>query len=198
MRYYQEITLLPSQDISLSFLWRKVFNQIHIGLVEMKDEENHSPIGVSFPEYLSPSDAIKYNKKMGIGKKLRVFAEDIALLESMNIQKLLNRFLDYVHITGIRPVPDKVKGYAVYRRVHAIKSVPQKARRFAKRNSVSYEEAEARFQSPGKIVLPFIPMKSVSNSNSFFLFINRDERNQSTNGSFGLYGLSAETTVPEF
>ena len=70
MRFYCEITLLPNPEVNLNFLWSKVFQQIHLGLVEMQDEQRRVPIGISFPEYVIGE---KYSV---LGDKLRLFAQD--------------------------------------------------------------------------------------------------------------------------
>jgi len=57
MNYYQEITLLPNPDINLFSLWSKVYQQIHLGLVKMQDDQGRLPIGVSFPEYANEKDS---------------------------------------------------------------------------------------------------------------------------------------------
>lgn len=36
MEYYQEITLLPCAEVSLAFLWTKVFTQLHIAFADEK------------------------------------------------------------------------------------------------------------------------------------------------------------------
>ena len=46
MNYYQELSLLPQEEIPINFLWSKVFQQIHLGLVEMQDDQLRVPIGV--------------------------------------------------------------------------------------------------------------------------------------------------------
>lgn len=51
MKFYQELTLLPQDEINIYFLWSKTFQQIHLGLVEMQDDQKRVPIGLSFPEY---------------------------------------------------------------------------------------------------------------------------------------------------
>lgn len=198
MRYYQEVTLLPSQEIPLSFLWTKVYRQIHIGLVSMKDENGNVPIGVSFPEY-QPISHKRGEKGGGLGTKLRLFAREEKELKTLDVEKLMARLSDYVHITGIRPVPNRLKGYAVYRRFHQVKSVAQMARRHARRHNLPYEEAEALFeQQPLETSLPYIQMTSLTNRHRFNLFITKEEQAQPTDGDFGVYGLSASTTVPEF
>ncbi|MFT6209378.1 MAG: CRISPR-associated endonuclease Csy4, partial [Colwellia sp.] len=49
MKYYLDITLLPEADITLGFIWQKVYQQIHIALVDNKIGMNESAIAVAFP-----------------------------------------------------------------------------------------------------------------------------------------------------
>ena len=102
MKYYLEITLLPNPDINLLTLWSKVFQQIHLGLVEMQDNQKRVPIGVSFPEYIIGE---KYSV---LGGKLRLFAQEETTLARLDAPKWLSRLSDYVHCTGIRSVPEKL------------------------------------------------------------------------------------------
>ncbi len=51
MNYYQDLTLLSDLNISLGFLWHKVYQQVHIALVEQKVDDQHSAMAVGFPEY---------------------------------------------------------------------------------------------------------------------------------------------------
>ena len=198
MRYYQDVTLLPSQEISLSFLWTKVFGQLHLGLVSLKDENNCTPIGIAFPEYKKLSSK-RAEKDEGLGTKLRILADEEEELKAFGAEKLLERLKDYVHITSIRPIPNRLKGYAVYRRFHQAKSVAQQARRYARRHGISYEEAELLIkQKPLEKSLPYVHITSLTNHHSFELFIAKEEKSQPAAGSFGLYGLSSEATVPEF
>jgi len=53
MNYYQDLSLLAQEEINIHFLWSKIFQQIHLGLVEMQDEQGRVPIGLSFPEYIT-------------------------------------------------------------------------------------------------------------------------------------------------
>lgn len=59
MEYYQEITLLPCAEVSLAFLWTKVFTQLHIAFADEKNKSGHNPYAVSFPEY----------RETGLGEK---------------------------------------------------------------------------------------------------------------------------------
>ncbi len=214
MNYYLEITLLPNYEINLFSLWSKTFQQIHLGLVEMQDDQKRVPIGLSFPEY-------KMGEKFGVlGSKLRLFAADEAALTRFDVARRLNRLSDYVHCTGIRPVPDAVKGYAVYQREQPKTSKERLARRYAKRHNMDYEaalnskvelsvkleagvECEKTLMSYSEmphqtILTPFIRLKSLSSSNTFCFWIKKSEVENNNDGTFTTYGLSATATVPEF
>jgi CRISPR-associated endonuclease Csy4 len=214
MNYYLEITLLPDYEINLFSLWSKTFQQIHLGLVEIQDAQKRVPIGLSFPEY-------KMGEKFGIlGSKLRLFAADEAALTRFDVASRLSRLSDYVHCTGIRPVPSVVKGYAVYQREQPKTGRERLARRYAKRHNLDYEtafngkvelcakhdnatECERMLMSysemPHKtITTPFIRLKSLSSGNMFCLWIKKKEIENSMNGIFTTYGLSSAASVPEF
>lgn len=214
MNYYLEITLLPNYEINLFSLWSKTFQQIHLGLVEIQDAQKRVPIGLSFPEY-------KMGEKFGIlGSKLRLFAADEAALTRFDVPSRLSRLSDYVHCTGIRPVPSTVKGYAVYQREQPKTGRERLARRYAKRHNLDYEtafngkvelcakhdnatECERMLMSysemPHKTInTPFIRLKSLSSGNTFCLWIKKKEIENSMNGIFTAYGLSSAASVPEF
>ena len=125
MKYYQEISLLPDADICLYFIWQKVYQQIHLALVENKSSDNASSIGVAFPEYNTNSYCL--------GKRLRLFAGDEQKLEQMQCDQWLNRLNDYVDLSRIKPVPEKVAGYACFKHIKLKGSKEKLARRRAKR-----------------------------------------------------------------
>jgi len=213
MRCYQEITLLPNPEVNIHFLWSKVFQQIHLGLVEMQDEQKRGAIGVSFPEYV-------VGEKYGVlGGKCRLFALDEKVLEQFDAAKRLDRFSDYVHWTSIRPVPDKLSGYAIYQRLQPKTNRERLARRYAKRHNLDFETAlngivrlnaatppdagckiEFRYcDLPQQLVtLPFIRLKSLSSEQTFCLWIKKTLVAEASGTGFSSYGLSATTTVPEF
>lgn len=198
MKYYQEATLLPGFEIPLYFVWSNVYRQLHLAFVDCKDENGGVPYGVSFPQYHQE------NKQSTLGEKIRIFAASEDALEQLDVKRWLQRLGDYVHVTGIRAVPDKKEGYAVYRRIHQINSAEQKARRFLKRHAneaASYEEIVAKFTCrPAKWIqnIPYIKQKSLTNSSTFRLYIEKKECAREALGNFGTYGLSETTTVPEF
>ena len=212
MKYYIEITL-PSDSEDLFNLWSKLLTQIHLGLVSIQDEKEKSPIGVSFPEYFM-------GEKFGvIGSKLRLFAQNESDLIKFDSAKWLSRLSDYVHITSIREVPQKIDGYAIYNRHQPKVNKERLARRYAKRHNLDYEtamngEVELSVRSnngeiekkllrycdlPNKVVgVPFIKLKSFSSKNEFCLWIKKTTTNESNYQKFSTYGLSKISTVPEF
>ncbi|SOD20654.1 type I-F CRISPR-associated endoribonuclease Cas6/Csy4 [Nitrosomonas ureae] len=214
MNNYLEITLLPNYEINFFSLWSKTFQQIHLGLVETQDAQKRVPIGLSFPEY-------KMGEKFGVlGSKPRLFAPDEAALIQFDADKRLSRLSDYVHCTGIRPVPSAVKGYTVYQREQPKTGRERLARRYAKRHNLDYETAfngkvelcakhdnatecqkmlMSYSEMPHKtITTPFIRLKSLSSGNTFCLWIKKTAVAEFSGGTFSSYGLSASVTVPDF
>ena len=192
MKFFQEFTLLPHADIDLYFIWQKLYQQIHLALVENKNSDNKSAIGVAFPEY----DADKYS----LGTKLRLFAEDKQMLEQMNSEKWLIRLSDYVHVRRIKPVPEKSVGYACFKHVKLKGNKEKLARRRAKRKRETLRQALAHFEDfeEQRSKLPYINMTSQTNGQRFRLFIEKQAMEQPQTGLFSCYGLSNTTTVPLF
>ncbi len=60
MNWYQEITLIDQDEISLYFIWSKVYTQLHIAFAEHSNEQGRISFGVSFPQY-----RINEQKKIG-------------------------------------------------------------------------------------------------------------------------------------
>ncbi|SFM17871.1 type I-F CRISPR-associated endoribonuclease Cas6/Csy4 [Nitrosomonas communis] len=194
MKYYLELKLLPEEDICINFLWSKVFQQIHLGLVEMQDDRKQVPIGVSFPEYVVGE---RYSV---LGGECRLFAHDEAMLARFNAAKWLDRLSDYLHCTSIRPVPEKLKGYAIYQRQQPKTSKERLARRYTVRHNVSYDEALLRYNgmTHKSITTPFIRLKSLSSVKKFCLWIRKTIISKPSGGTYSSYGLSNKATVPEF
>ena len=192
MKAYIEITLLPDAEVGQYFLWGKLFQQVHLALVEMKAADGSIPIGLSFPEYSDDKNLL--------GNKLRLFAREESSLEQLNIRQWLDRLSDYLHISSIRAVPENINGYARFHRVQTQSSKQRLARRKAKREGISQEEAMLNlngFQEQTS-QLPFINMQSLSGRQKFRLFIARDLVERAVDSGFTSYGLSAESTLPDF
>lgn len=213
VKVYQEIKLLESPEIPMHFLWSKVFQQIHLGLVEMQDEQGGVPIGVAFPEY------VLGDKYSVLGGKLRLFAEHEATLSQFNASHWLARLSDYVHCTSIRPIPEKLSGYATYQREQPKTNKERLARRYAKRHGMdlatalhstidltakppSHAAYKTQFRycdMPQKAVTtPFIRLQSLSGGQTFCLWIKKTVVAEPLAAVFSSYGLSAISTVPEF
>ena len=196
MKYYLEIKLLKQAEISMYFIWSKVFKQLHLAFVECKDQDDKIPIGISFPDYMFDSE-----KEFGmLGSKIRLFADDKMALIKLDLSKWLNRLQDYLQLSDIQEVPQNmVKEYAVFSRKQ-IKSNPERlARRRAKKDSsISFQEALKRYQKSDSTNLPYIQVNSLSSSNSFRLFVERKISETENQGYFSCYGLSNNATVPIF
>lgn len=192
MKYYQELTILPSEEVPVNFIWSRVYAKIHIALVEEQKGEPKGRIGVSFPRYRYDG---QYRE---LGNKLRIFAATEQELEDLAIKKYLKRYDDYVHITRVRKVPTTTR-YACYRRKHAESGRLQKAKRYIKRHGGSLDEALAVFPADDfKNLPPFIQLKSYSNQQPFCLYIAKEARNEEIDEGFSAYGLDQHSTVPEF
>jgi CRISPR-associated endonuclease Csy4 len=207
MKHYIDITLLPDPEIPLYFLWEKVYQQLHLALVEHAFEKEVvdnsgnkklikvSKIGISFPGY----DVEKHH----LCKKLRLFSETKELLESLNAGKWLANLSDYVHLTSIKPVePEKIKGYGCFYRIQAQHNNAYLARRKtkAKKNALPFEEAMKYFalRKDKSIDAPFVYLKSASSGKRFPLFIAYQEKKEANYQGFSCYGLSPQSTVPIF
>ena len=193
MKCFIELTLLPNPEIPLYFLWEKAHQQLHLALVAIQDEKGQSPVGVSFPEY----DAEKHQ----LGSKLRLFAETETQLEQLNLQQGFSRLSDYVHLTGIRPIPDKVHGHALFKRVQPKSSNARLARRLAKRKGISAEQALLTLNKRSESFsnAPYVRIKSLSSGKQYRLMIARLETEPTPQASgFSTYGLSSQRSVPLF
>ncbi|WP_077338621.1 type I-F CRISPR-associated endoribonuclease Cas6/Csy4 [Pseudocolwellia agarivorans] len=198
MKYYQDITLLPDPEITIGFIWQKVYQQVHIALAENKIAENSSAIALAFPQ-CSP----KGNKNVAfpLGNKLRIFAPSEELLDKLAINSWLKRFSDHTHITSIKAVPENVSEYVCVKRKQCKTNLSRLARRRAKRKDETFEQALQHYASfnDEQSKLPFINVNSLSKSEQFRLFIDQKKVSEATVGEFTCYGLSKEqATVPWF
>lgn len=203
MKYFIELTLLDNRDIALHKLWSKIYDQLHLRLVEAKNLRGQTDVGVSFPEY--QFDAT-HNIHM-VGSKLRIFSPTKLALEQLNLSRYLKHWLDYVHIASIREVPKNIHGYAIYKRKrvngeNAInKKITQYATYKAEQENITYEDAVQIYQhwSISQTTPPYIGINSSTSKQYVRLYIEKNEVNESSSElSFSTYGLSSESSVPEF
>ncbi len=192
MKYYQEITLLPGPEIPLNFLWSTVYRLLHPIFTASADSQGKTPFGVSFPGYTMDHD------RPSLGNKLRIFAPDGESLKALQLKNRFQKLEDYVHIVSPRNVPETVKGYSCYVRVHQEANGAAKARRYSLRNGIPLSEAQKLFPPNGaRLKEPYIRLNSKSTGQKMLLFIRKTE-SEAKNGSFNTYGLSNVATVPEF
>jgi CRISPR-associated endonuclease Csy4 len=193
MNYYLDITLLSDTEISLYFLWRKVYEQVHLALVEHKQVDNKGLVAAAFPQY--------NGNRPYLGNKLRLLAKEKMHLEQISIQKCLARLSDYVHITSIKTVPTSITQYAYFRRKQIKNNIKRLARRREKYLNEDYEQALAHL-GDRKVVYsdaPFIYLRSATNQQIFPLIIVRElSDTPSDQQFFSSYGLSQNSTVPLF
>ncbi|ENV11502.1 CRISPR-associated protein cas6/csy4, subtype I-f/ypest [Acinetobacter higginsii] len=203
MQYYQEITLIDQDEISPYFIWSKVYTQLHIAFAEHSDNQDQSRLGVSFPQY-----RINQQKNIGfLGKKIRIFANTEAELQQLNLGKWLERFVDYVHFTQLREVPQtKITGYAHYFRVNPKMNLEERIVHQAQRHNISFDQARQHFKEyiDQPVVEPYVSLKSLSAKREenidrpYRLYIGKSVAHEAKDGTFGTYGLSRFSTVPEF
>ena len=200
MFYYQEITIIDQAEISPHFVWSKLYNQVHLALVEAQNHDEIVYIGVSFPQYIYQKDDAGKNI-INIGTKLRLFANVEEELQNLNIKDWLVRLTDYIHIGSIRPVPqNRVTSYVRFYRKQFKTNAERLARHRVKtRNDISFDNAVKLYQNRVKMTnLPFIQLKSSTNNQQFKLFIEKNIGEKSNEYKFNTYGLSFESSVPEF
>ena len=185
MWFFQDVILQPTEDISASFLWSRVYRQVHLALVNSKDEQGIIRCGVAFPEYSEEN----------------LLTPEESDLQRLNLPDALKRLTpDYVKITTIRQVPiRKCKGYVTYSRYQPEAAVMQKARRYAKRHGISIEEAQKLFPTAvSKNRYPYIQLESMTNHHRFSLFIQKQEAVEQPCNGFSAYGFSKKSSVPDF
>ena len=191
MNYYQDITLIPDGEVSLSFLWTKVFTQLHLALAEEQRREGMVKTALAFPAYQDKE----------LGNKIRILAFSAEQLERLRLEQMLGRLSDYVHSTKIRKISEsQITGYSIYSRYQPDEPVERKVRRYVRRHEgVSYEDAlQLLSRRKETYDLPFIQMKSLSSSQRFSLFIKKTPCQMEQEGTLNSYGLSDTASVPEF
>jgi len=200
--YFQEITCLPDQEISIGFVMGKVMEAIHLALVNVSTDGKTCPIGIAFPEYRRPgAEASDGGVPIPIGSKIRMFSHSEHDLQRLNLAIHLERFSDYVHWTSVRLLDRRLSGYAIYRRYQPKTSKDRLVRRQMKRKGISETDAQQQYATfqPRYTSLPFLNLHSHSTGQRFRLYVDRCDCQAATGEwSFTTYGLSSTTAVPLF
>ena len=162
MNWYQEITLIDQDEISLYFIWSKFIPSFILLLPNIAMSRVEYPSVYLFLNIVSMS-----KRKLVLGTKIRVFASSENDLQQLNLGKWLERFIDYVHITQPREVPRaKITGYAHYYRVNPRMSVEERIVHQAQRRNISLDQARQHFKQyvEQPVVEPYVSLKvSVQN-----------------------------------
>lgn len=200
MKYYQDITLLPDAEVTLGFIWEKVYQQVHLMLVENKIAEHESAIGLSFPAY--------GDNTFPLGNQLRLLAESEAMLKQANVNQWLQRLSDYVHVKSIKAVPSDVVQYVSFHRVNPksqqrrLKQLERRVAYLSHKHGIAEDAMRAQLlasieKQSGNSKLPYINVQSLSSSHGeqrhkFMLFIDSEKAKAPIhNGNvFTCYGLS--------
>lgn len=195
MQHYVEITLLPNDEIGHYFLWSKIYQQLHLALVTSAAGQPCA-VGACFPEYSAGQPRL--------GRKVRLFAQDAAMLTALKLPEWLSRLSDYSHISSIKPVPAHTQ-YALVARKQCVTSPERLARRRAKRKGESYEQALSHYSGIKTEAsnLPYVDFQSESTQGErekhrFRLLISQRLVSKPEEGAFSCYGLSKGATVPWF
>ena len=207
MKFYIELTVINSADITFSTAWSKLYTQLHLALVEMQTTNAQVPIGVSFPEYNVGES--KGKKLMLLGSKLRIFAQDEATLTQLNLPKWLARLDDYIHLKSIKPVPENVQNHLIVSRYRPKSNIELVARRIVKRKQITLDLAIAYLNTVDEAKklkgyeqrwepFPYIQLKSLSGKQDFSLCISQTTVDEIKGGVFSTYGLSSQSTVPHW
>ena len=193
MKYYIDIKILANSEVSFGFLWQKIYLQLHLALVEIKDENECVNIGFSFPKC--------HDEVFPLGDILRVFANTKEELEAFMIHKWLSTFEEYIFVDEIKEVPLDVKEYVQFKRKQFKSNAERLARRQAKRKNIPFEEALKNYENMNEVMtkLPYVRMKSISTKQDINIFIDKKIVTEEDNSLFNTYGLSKTTaTVPWF
>jgi len=194
MKYYVDIALISNEEENLGYLWRKLYAQIHLALVEVRDENDLVSIGLAFP---------KYSDDRFLGDTLRLFSATKEELESLKLEQWLSRLEGYLFVGKIKEVPPTTE-FVSFRRKQFKTNAERLARRQAKRKGISYEEALKNYENfdeekkKKKNRLPYINVKSLSSDREMKIFIEKSKAKEESQGLFSTYGLSSESTVPWF
>jgi CRISPR-associated endonuclease Csy4 len=209
MKYYQEITLLPDQEVSANFLWQKLYRQVHYGLATLKNK-GIEPLAVSFPDYDID------DKRCKLGLRLRLFSAEKEALEAFDSEGRFKALKDYVLIEPIKITPP-TDSYVAFIKKPGIGRNKSKYKNkknlafFEKKNLSSNDkssktEFSEKHYSPSK--LPFIWMESdttkaacSARAHRFPLFIEKNKaeaKGKEPASSYGLSTASHIVGVPDF
>ncbi|GGC95279.1 type I-F CRISPR-associated endoribonuclease Cas6/Csy4 [Vreelandella lutescens] len=189
MDYYIDIRLRPDPDFPEAMLMGALYNKLHRALFDLQAAD----VGASFPGHKHGVRA------RTLGDHLRLHGTQTRLQQLMNADWLTG-MRDHTHVSEVIVVPKNAQHINVVRKQFNTGS-ESRAKRYAKRNGISEEEARKIYAKVAarRIELPFVQINSRSTQQRFSLFIEHSKPQESSVvGAFNHYGLSSNATVPWF
>ncbi|WP_127958207.1 type I-F CRISPR-associated endoribonuclease Cas6/Csy4 [Serratia microhaemolytica] len=183
MDYHLELCVLPDNEFTQTDLLNALYAKLHRVLLPL----THGRVGVSFPNY-----------KKTLGNCLRLHGTQRDL-QPLMAGEWLQGMRDYIRISPVTPIPDKVR-YRTVRRVQS-KSAHNKRRRSVAKGWLTEEQALIRIPDTQQqeIKLPYSEMYSLSTGNRMRLYIQHGALvDTAVTGEFNAYGLSHSATIPWF
>lgn len=188
MDSYFEIRAIPDPELLQSAIVANLMQKIH-GLLPAYDGR----VGLSFPGY---------GQARTLGGIIRIHGNTNDL-ERLNFDVRNDPGMrSYGLISDVSSVPDSIKGYAKFQRLHAKGN--SHLRRLQQRHQArgtwtkELEESISRKYAV-QVSCPHVSLKSASTGQPrFLLFIERCGSDSSADGEFNAYGLSKTATVPLF
>jgi CRISPR-associated endonuclease Csy4 len=201
MNYYQDLILLPDEEVPIFFIRNKIYQKLHKAIFDL----NANDIGVSFPN-------VVVNKKdkipnLLLGNKIRIHSTKNTLDELQNLS-WIGGLSGYCKISETLPVPDKIKGYQTISRIRQTMTNAKLKNRieYQKNNGdlkTDKDIQEYRSQYLAKMFKtsldnPYLELSS-SKGGLYRIYLHFGEiQNNDSDGEFNNFGLSKTATVPIF
>lgn len=182
--HYIEIKAIPQVDMLQTEVISFCLQKLHQILPHFEGR-----IGLAFPAY---------GNDKTLGGIIRLFGSendcDSVYIKSQELR-------DYVLLSEVMPIPEKVRSYRIYQRVQmkGQSAIRRAEKRLTVQGKWSEEVRQNMLQKQAtQRVYPHVHLKSSSTKQQFILAIKSVYKAKSVEGSFSAYGLSQKATVPHF
>lgn len=182
--HYIEIKAIPQVDMLQTEVISFCLQKLHQILPHFEGR-----IGLAFPAY---------GNDKTLGGIIRLFGSendcDSVYIKSQELR-------DYVLLSEVIPIPEKVRSYRIYQRVQmkGQSAIRRAEKRLTAQGKWNEEVRQNMLQKQAtQRVYPHAHLKSSSTKQQFILAIKSVYKAKSVEGSFSAYGLSQTATVPHF
>ena len=182
--HYIEIKAIPQVDMLQTEVISFCLQKLHQILPHFEGR-----IGLAFPAY---------GNDKTLGGIIRLFGSendcDSVYIKSQELR-------DYVLLSEVMPIPEKVRSYRIYQRVQmkGQSAIRRAEKRLTAQGKWSEEVRQNMLQKQSiQRIYPHAHLKSSSTKQQFILAIKSVYKAKSVEGSFSAYGLSQKATVPHF